>query len=112
MRKPARALPTPGPANYRRNTAMSLNNTDRFKSILEPSRRRLRCRDQWLEFYFPFLEALHVRFGGGPIGGHYIGAARKAYGLFGETCDPFFRRTAWKAIQAALQLFSQRRGSN
>jgi hypothetical protein len=74
--------------------------------------RRLRCRDRWLELYFPFLEALHVRFGGGPIGQHYVDAASTAYAEFCWSCDPFFRRAAWKAIQAALQLFCQRRGSN
>jgi hypothetical protein len=72
----------------------------------------LRCQDPWLENYLPYLDALQVRCGSGPISSHYIAAARKAYRLFCETCDPLFRFSAWRAVHAACQLFNQRSQRN
>jgi hypothetical protein len=71
-----------------------------------------RCRDPWLENYLPYLDTLYVGCGSGPIGSHYICAARKSYSLFCETCDPFFRFSAWRAVQATCQWLCQRRGKN
>jgi hypothetical protein len=71
-----------------------------------------RCRDPWLENYLRYLDALYLRCGSGPIGSHYIRAARKAYSLFCATCDPLFRFSAWRAVHAALQLFAQRSQRN
>jgi hypothetical protein len=68
---------------------------------------RLGCRDPWLELYFPFIEGLHAQSGAGPISAHYLSVATRAYGSYCETCDGFYRRSAWRAIAASLQWFAQ-----
>jgi hypothetical protein len=65
------------------------------------------CVDPWLEKYCTFIERLHNQAGSGPISGHFLTVALKAYGQYRTTCDCFYRRSCWRAIQASLQWLSQ-----
>ena len=70
------------------------------------------CRDCWIERYLVFIELLNQKLGRGPVSTHCVTVAARAYGAFRESCDPFYRRSCWRAISAACQLFSQTKGRN
>jgi hypothetical protein len=83
----------------------------RLDCIVAQTQPRTVCRDPWLELYFPFIEGLHAQSGAGPISAHYLSVATRAYGSYCETCDGFYRRSAWGAIAASLQWLAQLGGN-
>jgi hypothetical protein len=38
---------------------------------------------------------------------HFVSTVAKSYHAFCSSCDPFYRRNAWKAVSASCQLFAQ-----
>jgi hypothetical protein len=81
-------------------------------SYASPAGFRWICRDPWLEMYCAFIERLHKQSGSGPVSGHYLAVAIRAYGLYCQSCDQFHQRAAWAAIQMGCQWCCQRQGNN
>jgi hypothetical protein len=108
-----RAAPHEKMENPRQRTEGSKNEGFRSYSLVAHGRQaRPHCRDQRIEGYLGFINLLNRNSSRGPVATHCVTVATKAYREFCASCDPFYRRSSWRAISMACQLFAQRSRQN